>query len=200
MSFLLWGTSVTCVISWSTCKALCWQLSREAYTFSPICFYFEATNHTTMSFIPELSCDTALQHLCCLLFNYFAVFTVLWWPPMEKLQPLLHHFLFSAYHSRAISFGNIKNPPALHWLITAILSVVPASQFKWQPTRWPQLRSVKEMAKWRSTWMNTQRRKRRKCDIKCHWLYQQLRQLGASNYRYLNFLETQHPTFCSTLH
>lgn len=103
-------------------------------------------------------------------------------------------------HSRAISFGNIKNPPALHWPITAILSVVPASQFKWQPTRWPQLRSVKEMAKWRSTWMNTQRRKRRKCDIKCHWLYQQLRQLGASNYRYLNFLETQHPTFCSTLH
>ena len=68
-------------------------------------------------------------------------------------------------HSRAISFGNINNPHC-QWYLLATLNVAPA--------RWPQLWSVKEMAKWRSTWTNTQRRERRKCDIKYHWLYQQL--------------------------
>lgn len=100
-------------------------------------------------------------------------------------------------HSRAISFGNINNPPALHWLITTTLSVVLANHFKCSPCTLTPAVVCERNGKVKEH-MNKHTKEGKK--KMWHKIPLIISATQCSNYSYLHFLETQHPRFCSTLH
>lgn len=117
------GTFVTCGFAWSTCTDCS---GRSPGRIIQHLLVFPCLRLQTIIILLlnlNLPMIIILWHLCCLFFMYFAIFIV-WHLPGHNCNvyyiifsaPVIHSWTITIWHCR------VNNLPALHWLITAILS------------------------------------------------------------------------------